>query len=100
MFMPNMEPKGLFGLQVMIEVTKVLEDCFEVKFIRWVISCSEELSWILLSLSKHVFERVQYFFAVAIYVGTGQSDEVSFEYNKRLSDSPSDVEEFSRSEEP
>jgi hypothetical protein len=41
-FVPNMEPKGFFGLQIMRDLTKVLEDCFEVKFIRRVISCSKE----------------------------------------------------------
>lgn len=30
-FVPNMEPKGFFGLQIMRDVTKVLEDCFEVE---------------------------------------------------------------------
>jgi len=48
---------------------------FDVKFIRWVISCSKEWSWILLNLNKHALERVQHVFAVAIYVGSGESDE-------------------------
>ena len=52
-FVPNMEPKGYFCLQIMRDVTKVLEDCFEV------------------GLSKHALERVQHVFAVAIYVGSG-----------------------------
>ena len=30
-FEPNIEPKGFFGLQIMRDVTKVLEDCFEVE---------------------------------------------------------------------
>jgi hypothetical protein len=46
-----------------------------VKFIRWVISCSKEWSWILLNLNKHALERVQHVFAVAIYVGSGESHE-------------------------
>ena len=41
----------------------------------------------------HWSEYSIHVFAVAIYVGSGQSDEISFEYNQRLSDSPSDVEE-------
>ena len=69
---PNIEPKGFFGLQIMRVVTKFSRWS---SYAGWVISCSKEWSWILLNLSKHALDRVQHVFAVAIYVGSGQSDE-------------------------